>query len=101
MDKMKLSRIGKEYGSIDITKRQPDPKVSKDSMSPSRRMEMLRERRDVIRGRRAQMGIIDDYHEPSADDINNVILPLLNVPPLSKDQINHLVEATNNTRLYS
>lgn len=47
------------------------------------------------------MGIIDDYHEPSADDINNVILPLLNVLPLSEDQINHLVEATNNTRLYS
>ena len=100
MDKMKLSRIGKEYGSIDITKRQLDPKVKTDSMSPSRRMEALRERRDVIRGRRAQMGIIDDYREHSADDINEVILPLLNVPPLSEDQINHLVEATNNARLY-
>ena len=100
MDKMKLNRIGKEYGSIDIVKRQPDPKVAKDSMSPSRRMEMLRERRDVIRGRRAQMGIIDDYHEHSADDINEVILPLLNVPPLTEDQVNHLVEATNNARLY-
>ena len=100
MDKMKLSRIGKEYGSIDITKRQPDPKITKDSMSPSRRMEMLRERRDAIRGRRAQMGIIDDYREHSADDINEVILPLLNVPPLTEDQVNHLVEATNNARLY-
>lgn len=100
MDKMKLNRIGKEYGSIDITKRQPDPKVKRDSMSPSRRMEMLREQRDVIRGRRAQMGIIDDYHEHSADDINNVILPLLNVPPLNENQVNHLVEAVNNARLY-
>lgn len=100
MDKMKLSRIGKEYGSIDIVKRQPDTEISRDSMSPSRRMETLRERRDVIRGRRAQMGIIDDYHEHSADDINNVILPLLNVPPLTEDQVNHLVEATNNARLY-
>lgn len=100
MDKMKLSRIGKEYGSIDITKRQPDPKVKTDSMSPSRRMETLREQRDVIRGRRAQMGLIDDYREHLADDINEVILPLLNVPPLSEDQINHLVEATNNARLY-
>lgn len=69
-------------------------------MSPSRRMEMLREQRDVIRGRRAQMGIIDDYHEHSADDINNVILPLLNVPPLNENQVNHLVEAVNNARLY-
>lgn len=100
MDEMKLSRIGKEYGSIDITKRQPDPKVKRDSMSPSRRMEMLREQRDVIRGRRAQMGIIDDYREHSADDINNVILPLLNVPPLNENQVNHLVEAVNNARLY-
>ena len=100
MDKMKLSRIGKEYGSIDIVKRQPDPKINKDSMSPSRRMEMLREQRDVIRGRRAQMGIIDDYHEHSADNINEVILPLLNVPPLNEDQVIHLVEATNNARLY-
>lgn len=100
MDKIKLSRIGKEYGSIDITKRQPDPKITKDSMSPSRRMEMLHERIDAIRGRRAQMGIIDDYREHSADDINEVILPLLNVPPLTEDQVNHLVEATNNARLY-
>lgn len=100
MDKMKLSRIGKEYGSIDIVKRQPDTEISRDSMSPSRRMETLREQRDVIRGRRAQMGIIDDYHEHSADDINEVILPLLNVPPLTEDQVNHLVEATNNARLY-
>lgn len=69
-------------------------------MSPSRRMEMLREQRDVIRGRRAQMGIIDDYREHSADDINNVILPLLNVPPLNENQVNHLVEAVNNARLY-
>lgn len=84
MDKIKLNRIGKEYGSIDILKRQPDPKVNKDT----------------IRGRRAQMGIIDDYHEHSADDINNVILPLLNVPPLTEDQINRLVEATNNAHTY-
>ena len=69
-------------------------------MSSSRRMEMLREQRDAIRGRRAQMGIIDDYHEHSADDINNVILPLLNVPPLREDQINHLVEVVDNARLY-
>lgn len=85
MDKMKLSRIGKEYGSIDITKRQPEQKS------------------DPIRGRRltrAECGILDDYHDHSADDINEVILPLLNVPPLSEDQINHLVEATNNARLY-
>ena len=100
MDKIKLNRIGKEYGSIDIVKRQPDSKINRDTMSPSRRMEMLREQRDVIRGRRAQMGIIDDYHEHSADDINNVILPLLNIPPLTEDQVNHLVEATNNVRLY-
>lgn len=46
------------------------------------------------------MGIIDDYHEHSVDDINEVILPLLNVPPLTEDQVNHLVEATNNARLY-
>ena len=84
MDKIKLNRIGKEYGSIDILKRQPDPKI----------------RRDVIRGRRAQMRIIDDHREHSADDINNVILPLLNVPPLTEDQINRLVEATNNARTY-
>lgn len=84
MDKIKLNRIGKEYGSIDILKRQPDPKVNKDT----------------IRGRRAQMGIIDDHREYSADDINNVILPLLNVPPLTEDQINHLVEATNNAHTY-
>ena len=84
MDKIKLNRIGKEYGSIDILKRQPDSKVNKDT----------------IRGRRAQMGIIDDYREHSADDINNVILPLLNVPPLTEDQINHLVEATNNAHTY-
>lgn len=100
MDKMKLSRIGKEYGSIDITKRQPDPKVSKDSMSPSRRMEELRERRDVIRGRRAQMGIIDDYREPFTEEELNTVIAPLNVPPLTEDQINHLVEATNNARLY-
>ena len=74
--------------------------VKTDSMSPSRRMEMLREQRDRVRGRRAQMGIIDDYHEPSVDDINNVILPLLNVPPLTEDQINHLAEATNNAHTY-
>ena len=84
MDKIKLNRIGKEYGSIDILKRQPDSKVNKDT----------------IRGRRAQMGIIDDHREHSADDINNVILPLLNVPPLTEDQINHLVEATNNAHIY-
>ena len=100
MNKIKLNRIGKEYGSIDIIKRQPDPMVKTDSMSPSRRMEMLREQRDRVRGRRAQMGIIDDYHEPSVDDINNVILPLLNVPPLTEDQINHLAEATNNAHTY-
>jgi hypothetical protein len=46
------------------------------------------------------MGIIDDHREHSADDINNVILPLLNVPPLTEDQINHLVEATNNAHTY-
>lgn len=100
MDKMKLSRISKEYGSIDITKRQPDPKVAKDSMSPSRRMEELRERRDVIRGRRAQMGIIDDYREPFTEEELNTVIAPLNVPPLTEDQINHLVEATNNARLY-
>lgn len=100
MDRMKLSRIGKEYGSIDITKRQPDPKVAKDSMSPSRRMEELRERRDVIRGRRAQMGIIDDYREPFTEEELNTVIAPLNVPPLTEDQINHLVEATNNARLY-
>ncbi len=102
MDKIKLYRIGKEYGSIDIVKRQPDPKVKTDSMSSSRRMEMLRERRDIARGRRAQMGIIDDFRDPLTDEeVNNVILPLLNVPPLTEDQVNHLVEATNNARLYS
>lgn len=100
MDKIKLSRIGKEYGSIDIIKRQPDPKIKTDSMSFSRRMEMAREQRDRVRGRRAQMGIIDDYREHSADDINNVILPLLNLPPLTEDQINRLVEATNNAHTY-
>lgn len=99
MDKMKLSRIGKEYGSIDITKRQPDPKVAKDSMSPSRRMEELRERRDVIRGRRAQMGIIDDYREPFTEEELNTVIAPLNIPPLTEDQINHLVKATNNARL--
>lgn len=100
MDKMKLSRIGKEYGSIDITKRQPDPKVAKDSMSPSRRMEMVRERRDAVRGRRAQMGIIDDYREPFTEEELNIVIAPLNVPPLTEDQVNHLVEATNNARLY-
>lgn len=100
MDKMKLSRIGKEYGSIDITKRQPDPKVAKDSMSPSRRMEMVREQRDIARGRRAQMGIIDDYREPFTEEELNIVIAPLNVPPLTEDQINHLVEATNNARLY-
>ena len=55
-------------------------------MSPSRRMEMLRERRDAIRGRRAQIGIIDDFRDPLTDEeVRNVILPLLNVPPLTED----------------
>lgn len=100
MDKMKLSRIGKEYGSIDITKRQPDPKVAKDSMSPSRRMEMVREQRDIARGRRAQMGIIDDYVPPLTEEELNIVIAPFNVPPLTEDQVNHLVEATNNARLY-
>ena len=38
---------------------------------------------DTIRGRRltrAECGILDDYHDHSADDINDIILPLLNLP---------------------
>lgn len=85
MDKIKLNRIGKEYGSIDIVKKQPEQKL------------------DTIRGRRltrAEYGILDEYHDHSADDINNVILPLLNISPLTENQINHLVEITNNARSY-
>lgn len=69
-------------------------------MSPSRRMEMVREQRDIARGRRAQMGIIDDYREPFTEEELNTVIAPLNVPPLTEDQINHLVEATNNARLY-
>lgn len=64
---------------------------------------MPEQKSDTIRGRRltrAECRILDDYRDNSADDINDIILPLLNIPPLTENQINHLVEATNNARLY-
>lgn len=44
---------------------------------------MPEQKSDTIRGHRltrAECGILDDYHDNSADDINDIILPLLNFP---------------------
>lgn len=65
---------------------------------------MPQEKSDTIRSRRltrAECGILDDYREHDANEINNIIVPLLEVPPLTEERITELINAVNNARTHS
>ena len=70
-------------------------------MGKTEGMRSAKEKMDRIRGRRADFGILDDYREHDPDEINRVILPLLEVPPLTEERITELVDAVNNARTHS
>lgn len=72
-----------------------------DKITPLPIKESAKEKMDRIRGRRAEFGILDDYREHNADDINNIIVPLLEVPPLTEERVTELVNAVNNARTHS
>ena len=49
-----------------------------DKVMPRPTNETAKEKLDRIRGRRAELNMIDDYREHSAEEINAVIAPFLN-----------------------
>lgn len=76
-------------------------KKEMDKRSFTIKKNMPLNKNDVIRGTRASFGLLDDYREHNADDINNIIVPLLEVPPLTEERITELVNAVNNARTHS
>ena len=50
-----------------------------DKVMPRPVNETAKEKLDRIRGRRAELNVIDDHREHSAEEINEIILPLLNL----------------------
>ena len=53
-------------------------KKEMDKRSFTIKKNMLLKKDDVIRGKRADFGLLDDYREPDTEELNRVILSLLN-----------------------